>query len=52
MSAKRPETIPPSAARALSALRTIWSAGGTLLRNLLTEDRGGYLEDVALLDLP
>jgi ParB family transcriptional regulator, chromosome partitioning protein len=26
-------------------------AGGTLLRDLFTEDRGGYLEDVALLDL-
>lgn len=26
-------------------------AGGTILRDLFTEDRGGYLEDVALLDL-
>jgi ParB family chromosome partitioning protein len=26
-------------------------AGGTVLRDLFTEDRGGYLEDVALLDL-
>ncbi|WP_315828393.1 MULTISPECIES: ParB/RepB/Spo0J family partition protein [unclassified Bradyrhizobium] len=25
--------------------------GGTVLRDLFTEDRGGYLEDVALLDL-
>ncbi|MEH2626319.1 ParB family chromosome partitioning protein [Bradyrhizobium sp. AZCC 1719] len=25
-------------------------AGGTILRDLFTEDRGGYLEDVALLD--
>jgi ParB family chromosome partitioning protein len=25
-------------------------AGGTVLRDLFTEDRGGYLEDVALLD--
>ncbi|PIT04493.1 plasmid stablization protein ParB [Bradyrhizobium nitroreducens] len=27
------------------------AAGGTILRDLFTEDRGGYLEDVALLDL-
>jgi ParB family chromosome partitioning protein len=27
-------------------------AGGTILRDLFTEDRGGYFEDVALLDLP
>lgn len=27
------------------------AAGGGLLRDLFTEDRGGYLEDVALLDL-
>ncbi|MBR0900689.1 ParB N-terminal domain-containing protein [Bradyrhizobium tropiciagri] len=26
-------------------------AGGTILRDLFTEDRGGYLEDVSLLDL-
>ena len=26
-------------------------AGGTVLRDLFSEDRGGYLEDVALLDL-
>ncbi|MET4177853.1 ParB-like chromosome segregation protein Spo0J [Bradyrhizobium sp. LA6.1] len=26
-------------------------AGGTVLRDLFTEDRGGYLEDLALLDL-
>ncbi|SED24570.1 ParB/RepB/Spo0J family partition protein [Bradyrhizobium erythrophlei] len=26
-------------------------AGGSVLRDLFTEDRGGYLEDVALLDL-
>ncbi|CAM5495463.1 chromosome-partitioning protein ParB OS=Afipia felis OX=1035 GN=parB_1 PE=4 SV=1 [Afipia felis] len=26
-------------------------AGGTILRDLFTEDRGGYVEDVALLDL-
>jgi ParB family chromosome partitioning protein len=26
-------------------------AGGTILRDLFTENRGGYLEDVALLDL-
>ncbi|WP_271501150.1 ParB/RepB/Spo0J family partition protein [Bradyrhizobium sp. CCBAU 11357] len=26
-------------------------AGGSILRDLFTEDRGGYLEDVALLDL-
>jgi ParB family chromosome partitioning protein len=26
-------------------------AGGTMLRDLFTEDRGGYFEDVALLDL-
>lgn len=26
-------------------------AGGTILRDLFTEERGGYLEDVALLDL-
>jgi ParB family chromosome partitioning protein len=26
-------------------------AGGTVLRDLFTEDRGGYLDDVALLDL-
>jgi len=26
-------------------------AGGTILRDLFTEDRGGYLEDLALLDL-
>ncbi|MBP1096542.1 ParB/RepB/Spo0J family partition protein [Bradyrhizobium diazoefficiens] len=26
-------------------------AGGTILRDLFTDDRGGYLEDVALLDL-
>lgn len=26
-------------------------AGGTILRDLFTEDRGGYYEDVALLDL-
>ena len=26
-------------------------AGGTILRNLFTEDRGGYFEDMALLDL-
>lgn len=26
-------------------------AGGTVVRDLFTEDRGGYLEDVALLDL-
>ncbi|MBV9561703.1 MAG: ParB/RepB/Spo0J family partition protein, partial [Bradyrhizobium sp.] len=26
-------------------------AGGAILRDLFTEDRGGYLEDVALLDL-
>jgi hypothetical protein len=25
-------------------------AGGTILRDLFTEDRGGYLEDVALLN--
>src|SRR5258707_15888198 len=25
--------------------------GGTILRDLFTEDRGGYFEDVALLDL-
>src|SRR5258708_35307566 len=25
-------------------------AGGTILRDLFTEDRGGYFEDVALLD--
>ncbi len=27
-------------------------AGGTILRDLFTEDRGGHFEDVALLDLP
>src|ERR1700688_1863421 len=26
-------------------------AGGTILRDLFTEDRGGYFKDVALLDL-
>ncbi|MEY9441702.1 ParB/RepB/Spo0J family partition protein [Bradyrhizobium elkanii] len=26
-------------------------AGGTVLRDLFTDDRGGYLEDIALLDL-
>jgi len=26
-------------------------AGGTILRDLFTEDRGGYLDDVAMLDL-
>ncbi|WP_065755783.1 ParB/RepB/Spo0J family partition protein [Bradyrhizobium paxllaeri] len=26
-------------------------AGGSMLRDLFTEDRGGYLEDIALLDL-
>jgi ParB family chromosome partitioning protein len=26
-------------------------AGGTLLRDLFSEDRGGYLEEIALLDL-
>ena len=25
--------------------------GGTILRDLFTEDRGGYFEDVALLDM-
>jgi ParB family chromosome partitioning protein len=32
-------------------LEAYMEAGGTLLRDLFTEDRGGYLEDVALLDL-
>jgi ParB family chromosome partitioning protein len=32
-------------------LQDYMEAGGTLLRDLFTEDRGGYLEDVALLDL-
>jgi ParB family chromosome partitioning protein len=30
---------------------TYTEAGGTILRDLFTEDRGGYFEDVALLDL-
>ncbi|MGY3586626.1 ParB family chromosome partitioning protein [Bradyrhizobium sp. USDA 4341] len=32
-------------------LEAYTEAGGTMLRDLFTEDRGGYLEDVALLDL-
>ncbi|MCC8940237.1 ParB N-terminal domain-containing protein [Bradyrhizobium sp. Arg68] len=32
-------------------LEAYTEAGGTILRDLFTEDRGGYLEDVALLDL-
>ncbi|VIO72981.1 Chromosome-partitioning protein Spo0J [Bradyrhizobium ivorense] len=32
-------------------LEAYMEAGGTVLRDLFTEDRGGYLEDVALLDL-
>ncbi|MCA6121235.1 ParB N-terminal domain-containing protein [Bradyrhizobium sp. WSM 1704] len=32
-------------------LEAYTEAGGTVLRDLFTEDRGGYLEDVALLDL-
>ncbi|MEH2595088.1 ParB family chromosome partitioning protein [Bradyrhizobium sp. AZCC 1577] len=32
-------------------IETYTEAGGTVLRDLFTEDRGGYLEDVALLDL-
>ena len=31
-------------------IETYTEAGGTVLRDLFTEDRGGYLEDVALLD--
>jgi hypothetical protein len=27
------------------------TCGGTILRDLFTEDRGGYFEDVALLDM-
>ena len=30
--------------------QTYTEAGGTILRDLFTEDRGGYFEDVALLD--
>ncbi|WP_420965990.1 ParB/RepB/Spo0J family partition protein [Bradyrhizobium sp. B120] len=32
-------------------LEAYTEAGGTILRDLFTEDRGGYLEDVSLLDL-
>jgi len=32
-------------------VETYTEAGGTILRDLFTEDRGGYFEDVALLDL-
>ncbi|MCP1966855.1 ParB/RepB/Spo0J family partition protein [Bradyrhizobium elkanii] len=32
-------------------LEAYTEAGGTVLRDLFTEDRGGYLEDVSLLDL-
>ncbi|WP_456749551.1 ParB/RepB/Spo0J family partition protein [Bradyrhizobium sp. USDA 4461] len=32
-------------------LEAYMEAGGTVLRDLFTEDRGGYLEDVSLLDL-
>nr|WP_210242672.1 ParB/RepB/Spo0J family partition protein [Bradyrhizobium ivorense] len=32
-------------------LEAYTEAGGTVLRDLFTDDRGGYLEDVALLDL-
>ncbi|MBB4367052.1 hypothetical protein GGD65_008126 [Bradyrhizobium sp. CIR18] len=32
-------------------LEAFIEAGGTILRDLFTDDRGGYLEDVALLDL-
>ncbi|QOZ38291.1 chromosome partitioning protein ParB [Bradyrhizobium sp. CCBAU 53421] len=32
-------------------LEAYTEVGGTVLRDLFTEDRGGYLEDVALLDL-
>lgn len=32
-------------------IETYTEAGGTILRDLFTEDRGGYFEDVALFDL-
>ncbi|MHC2331759.1 ParB/RepB/Spo0J family partition protein [Bradyrhizobium sp. USDA 4454] len=32
-------------------LEAYTEAGGTILRDLFTDDRGGYLEDVSLLDL-
>lgn len=35
----------------LVGIEAYTEAGGTILRDLFTEDRGGYLEDVALLDL-
>nr|WP_245438982.1 ParB/RepB/Spo0J family partition protein [Bradyrhizobium sp. SK17] len=35
----------------LVGLEAYTEAGGTILRDLFTEDRGGYLEDVSLLDL-
>lgn len=35
----------------LVGLEAYAEAGGTVLRDLFTEDRGGYLEDVSLLDL-
>ena len=42
---------PQIAARSLSVRRAYTEAGGTILRDLFTEDRGGYFEDVALLDM-
>lgn len=35
----------------LVGIEAYTDSGGTVLRDLFTEDRGGYLEDVALLDL-
>ncbi|QOZ36980.1 ParB/RepB/Spo0J family partition protein [Bradyrhizobium sp. CCBAU 53421] len=35
----------------LVGIEAYTEAGGSILRDLFTEDRGGYLEDVALLDL-
>ena len=48
-----PETHVPATERRARfvGLEDYMEAGGTLLRDLFTEDRGGYLEDVALLDL-
>ena len=44
--------VPASDRRArFVGIEAYTEAGGTILRDLFTEDRGGYFEDVALLDL-
>ena len=44
-------SLPPIAARVFVGAEDYTEAGGTILRDLFTEDRGGYFEDVALLDM-